>query len=316
MLTFATIWCVFLLDLILGDPRWLPHPVRIIGQVIDRLEIWVRGWAHDDRALRLGGCLMTLLVVAGSFILTWLLIAWFSLLGATAGAVVAVLLGYTTIAIRDLYDQSWAVIKALRAENLPEARRLLSMIVGRDTKDLDSEGIQKAVIETVAENLSDGVVSPLFYMAIGGVPLAMAFKASSTLDSMVGYRDERYEHLGWCSARLDDVLNFIPARLTGVLIVAAAFVLRLDASRAWTIFRRDGGKHKSPNAGRPEAAMAGALGIQLGGPSVYEGVLVEKPYLGDPDQLIDIAHTRQAEQILFVVSVLMVLPASLYRLVL
>jgi len=307
-------WCVFVLDLVLGDPRWIPHPVRIIGQVIDRLEIWIRGWAHGDRALRVGGCLMTFLVVVGSFLAAWLLIAWFGLLGTTVGAVVAVLLGYTTIAIRDLYKQSWAVIKALRAEDLPEARRLLSMIVGRDTKDLDAESIQKAVIETIAENLSDGVVSPLFYMAVGGVPLAMAFKASSTLDSMVGYRNERYEHLGSCSARLDDVLNFIPARLTGLLIVAAAFTLRLDASRAWYIFRRDGGKHKSPNAGRPEAAMAGALRIQLGGPSVYDGVPVERPYLGDPEQPIDIAQTREAEQILFIVSFLMVLLAGLYRL--
>jgi adenosylcobinamide-phosphate synthase len=206
------------------------------------------------------------------------------------------------------------VVKALRAEDLPEARKRLSMIVGRETKDLDAEQIQKAVIETVAENLSDGVVSPLFYMALGGVPLAMAFKASSTLDSMVGYRNERYEHLGWCSARLDDALNYIPARLTAVLIVAAAFALRLDAGGAWRIFRRDGAKHKSPNAGRPEAAMAGALGVQLGGPSVYDGVVVEKPYLGEAKHLMEIAHVREAEHVLYIVSILMVLLASAYRL--
>ena len=313
-MTFATIWCVFILDLALGDPRWIPHPVRLIGKVIVRLETWIRGWAHDDRALRLAGCLMTFLIVVGSFLATWMLIAWFGLLGSMLGAIVAVLLGYTTVAVRDLYKHSRAVVKALQAEDLPKARRRLSMIVGRETKDLDSEGIQKAVIETVAENLSDGVVSPLFYMALGGVPLAMAFKASSTLDSMVGYRNDRYEHLGWCSARLDDVLNFIPARLTGLLIVAAAFALRLNASEAWRIFRRDGGNHKSPNAGRPEAAMAGALGVQLGGPSIYGGVIVEKPYIGEADLLIEITHVREAEQILFIVSILMVLLASSYRL--
>jgi len=307
------IWSAFLLDLLLGDPRWLPHPIRGIGLAITRLESRIRSYAHEARALMLGGCLLTLCIVAGTFLASWLVLSLFYWMDRWLGVFVAVYLAYTAIAVRDLYKQSWAVIKALRSDDLEGARFLLSRVVGRDTEELEPEEIIRAVIETVAENFSDGVAAPLFYMALAGVPGAMAYKAASTLDSMVGYRNERYAHLGWCSARLDDVLNFIPARLSALLIVAAAFLLRLDARNAWRIFLRDGGNHKSPNSGRPEAAMAGALGVQLGGPSRYEGIIVEKPRIGDPLEEFSIPRVLEAEQVMFIASVLMVTLTSLIR---
>ncbi len=211
-----------------------------------------------------------------------------------AGIVTAVVLTSTTIAIRDLIDSSKTVIDSVKAGTIDEARRSLSMIVGRDTERLPDKGILKATIETLAENLSDGIVAPLFYFALGGLPLAMTYKAINTLDSMVGYKNEKYINLGKASARLDDIANYLPARITGVLIVAAIGICRTfslivgrtrsslsTAGNAFAIMIRDGRNHSSPNSGIPEAAMAGGLGIMLGGPSTYGNVLVEKPTIGE-----------------------------------
>jgi adenosylcobinamide-phosphate synthase len=207
-----------------------------------------------------------------------------------AGYCGLILLTATTIAVKDLVDSARAVIGSVGDGALEEARRNLGMIVGRDTARLGENGILKATIETLAENLSDGVVAPLFYFAIGGLPLAMAYKAVNTLDSMVGYRNDRYRYFGWAAARLDDLANFIPARLTGFLIVAAVGLYRMlhaacashaGAGTALAIMLRDGRKHASPNSGIPEAAMAGGLGVRLGGPSSYGGVVFEKPYIGE-----------------------------------
>jgi adenosylcobinamide-phosphate synthase len=197
------------------------------------------------------------------------------------------------------------VVEALEAGQVSEARRRLSWIVGRDTENLDREGMLRATLETVAENLSDGVIAPLFYLMIGGVPLALAFKAASTLDSMVGYNNERYRHFGWASARLDDLWNYLPARLTAWLMVGAARLRGWDWRSARRIWLRDGGKYPSPNAGLPQAALAGALRIRLGGPAAYGGIRKEKPYLGDDDSEITLREYRQTIFILYAVSVVM-----------
>ena len=295
----------WLIDLVIGDPAWWPHPVRLIGWLISRLAGYIRKRVTGPRGLRLCGLLVVVVVVG----LTW---GAASLLLSAAGAVsphwelgMAVFLSYTTLATRCLYDETWRVVPALRRNDLVESRRLVGMVVGRDTAGLDRRGILRALLETVAENLSDGVVAPLLYLAIGGPALGLAYKAVNTLDSMIGYKNDDYRHLGWAAARLDDVVNYIPARITAALIVLAALILRLDAGGALRIWFRDGGRHTSPNAGRPEAALAGALGIELGGAAVYGGQMVNKPTLGDAVRPLTEAHLWRAEQILYVTSTLM-----------
>jgi adenosylcobinamide-phosphate synthase len=198
------------------------------------------------------------------------------------GFVVAVILSWSCLAARSLHRESRLVADALVRGDLVEARRYLSNIVGRDTAELDEAEVWRATVETVAENTSDGVIAPLFYLCIGGPVLAIAYKAVNTLDSMVGYRNERYKSLGWASARCDDLANFMPARLTGLLMVAAAPLFGFPPGNAWRIMCRDGRNHSSPNSGIPEAAVAGALGVRLGGASIYSGKRVEKPTIGDP----------------------------------
>ncbi|GAB4486373.1 MAG: adenosylcobinamide-phosphate synthase CbiB [Thermodesulfovibrionales bacterium] len=285
--------CAFFLDLAIGDPRWLPHPVRLMGRLIMRIEAFLRTDLKPESE-RAAGVLLVLLVVIPVGLVTCLihrllLSSSLSLLVIISMAVLVYLVS-TTIAVRGLIDSGRLVIESVRDQALAAARRKLSMIVGRDTETLSEEGVLRATIETLAENLSDGVIAPVFYLVVGGLPLAMAYKAINTLDSMVGYRNERYLRFGWASARLDDIANYLPARLTGLLIVCAAFFYSLlqrepnplgRAHAALSIMKRDGRNHTSPNSGMPEAAMAGALGVQLGGPSTYGGKLIEKPYIGD-----------------------------------
>lgn len=295
----------FFLDLAIGDPRWLPHPVRLIGRLISRLETWLRTDLKPG-AERMAGVLLVLLVVAPVGLVTYgvhRLLLWPSLnLLVIISMALLVYLVSTTIAVRELVDSGRLVIESVQDQALAAARRKLSMIVGRDTEALSEEGVLRATIETLAENLSDGIVAPLFYLVIGGLPLAMAYKAVNTLDSMVGYKNERYLHFGWASARLDDMANYLPARLTGLLIVAAAFLHAIArreraplarARAAFSVMRRDGRNHTSPNSGIPEAAMAGALGVQLGGPSTYGGRIFEKPFIGERANEDYLAAARQ-----------------------
>jgi len=289
----------FGLDLLFGDPRGWPHPVVWIGRLIQRLEDFWTAWLGRSR---LAGTLLTLstLLVAGGA-------AWGGL--ALAGAVhpwlqaaVGLWLGWNCLALRSLHRESLEVVQHLEAGDLEAARRALSFIVGRDTAGLDEAGVLRAAIETVAENTSDGVVAPLFYLCLGGPVLAVLFKAASTLDSMVGYRNERYREVGWASARLDDLLNLIPARLTGWLMVLAAVPLGLNAWGALRVMLRDGRKPESPNAGIPEAAVAGALDIRLGGPAVYFGNLVDKPTLGDGDRPVTATVYRGTVRLMYLSS--------------
>ncbi len=283
----------FLLDLAIGDPRWLPHPVRLIGRGIAFLENSIRPRIPKNYE-KIAGVLLVVLIVLPAALIAFLISEALNLPGrgilAVAAAAIMIYLVATTIALRELVSSANLVISSVKQGDLVAARGKLSMIVGRDTQSLDENGVLRAAIETVAENLSDGVIAPVFYLAIGGLPLAIAYKAINTLDSMVGYKNEKYLSFGWAAARLDDIANFVPARLTGLLVVLASFCYFLLqrpgnafslARNSFRIMRRDGRNHTSPNSGIPEAAMAGALGVRLGGPSTYGGILVQKPFIGN-----------------------------------
>lgn len=273
-----------LLDLILGDPHWMPHPVRWMGAMIAGLENVLRGLLpKTPGGERLGGVLMALLVggafCGGSALLLWAL----ALISPWLAWGVEVWLTYQLLAARALERESMAVYPCLIGGDLPAARTAVSRIVGRDTQSLDEAGVAKAAVETVAENTCDGVVAPLIFLWLGGLPLGMLYKAVSTMDSMVGYRNARYQFFGWAGARLDDLFNLIPARLAGLSMCLAAAVLPGYSGRgALRVFLRDRKQHKSPNSAHTEAACAGALGIQLAGDASYGGKLVKKPTLGDP----------------------------------
>ncbi len=272
-----------LLDLILGDPHWMPHPVRWMGAMIAGLENVLRGLLPKTPVgERLGGVLMALLVggafCGGSALLLWAL----ALISPWLAWGVEVWLTYQLLAARALERESMAVYPCLIGGDLPAARTAVSRIVGRDTQSLDEAGVAKAAVETVAENTCDGVVAPLIFLWLGGLPLGMLYKAVSTMDSMVGYRNARYQFFGWAGARLDDLFNLIPARLAGLSMCLAAAVLPGYSGRgALRVFLRDRKQHKSPNSAHTEAACAGALGIQLAGDASYGGKLVQKPTLGD-----------------------------------
>src|SRR3990170_1240736 len=271
----------YLLDLILGDPKWLPHPVRLIGRYIVFLENRIRQFAKTPWTEKIGGAFLFIIVVGTVYGLVWFLLYFSFLISHFSFLIFSIFIAYTTLSIKSLHKEASSVVSALRYISLEEARTRLSNIVGRDTQNLSEEEIYRAVIETVSENTSDGIIAPLFYLAIGGPALALAYKAVNTLDSMVGYRNDRYKNIGWFSAKMDDVANFIPARITAVLMVIASFVLRLDWRNSWRIIRRDARNHPSPNAGYPEAAVAGALGLQLGGVNYYFGMPHNRPIIGD-----------------------------------
>ncbi|TKS61916.1 MAG: cobalamin biosynthesis protein [Nitrospira sp.] len=271
------------IDAMVGDPRWLPHPVRGMGCAITWCDELVRRKCRSPGALRTA----SLSLAVGLPLFVYLLGHWvIDIAGSMSGwfgSVVAIGLASTTLAGRDLWDHVQAVNEQLEQGHLPGARQAVGMIVGRDTERLSEDEIVRATVETVAESTADGMIAPLFYLVIGGAPLALAYKAINTLDSMIGHQDERHFDFGWASARLDDVANWIPSRLSAILLVIATGVVTRNAARVisgWRVLYRDGGKHPSPNSGRPEAAMAGSLGVQLGGTNYYDGVPHERPIMG------------------------------------
>jgi len=281
----------YLLDLALGDPEWFPHPVRWFGFLTRIGERTLRPLTGGPATEIVAGALLTTSVVS---------IGW--AMGRPKNIVWQVLLAWNALATRSLLSEARAVIRALEAGNLARARRQLARIVGRDTAHLDETGISRAVIETLAESACDGIVAPLFWLAAAGVPGAMSYKAINTLDSMIGHRDPSYLYFGRVAARLDDAANFVPARLTALGIVAAAKFQGLDARRAQRIWRRDGNHHASPNAGQSEAAMAGALGVRLGGVSTYEGHLHNAPLLNAEGQAPSVRHATVALSVVAIVS--------------
>ena len=288
----------YVLDVVIGDPRQIPHPVRIIGWAINKAEGQLRKMFKKTKGQRFGGILLVFIITGGTYLICNIINrALISYSEFAIGYYVAFfMLSYlvsTTLATRELIKSAESVIDALINNKIKDARAKLSLIVGRDTDNLDKNGISKATIETLAENASDGIIAPIFYFVIGGFPLAMTYKAVNTLDSMVGYKNAKYKNFGWAAARLDDIANFVPARITGVLIVMASIVVKFMGRNgfkgvsALKIMLRDGRKHESPNSGIPEAAMAGALGVSLGGPSMYDGVIIEKPFIGEERQKTD-----------------------------
>jgi adenosylcobinamide-phosphate synthase len=285
-----------LLDLVLGDPRWLPHPVRLIGRLIAVLEGPARRAIPDAR---LAGSLTALTVILTAALGAAALIGVAGWVHPLFGDAVSILLLYLTFAARDLADHSSAVWRALEEGDLAEARRLVSWLVGRDTERLTETEIVRAAVESVAENTVDGIIAPLFFAAIGGPAAAMAYKAVSTLDSMIGYRSERYIDFGRTAAKLDDGVNYIPARLAVPIIAAAAAFTGQQAADARRIARRDGRKHISPNAGIAEAAFAGALGVRLGGVMERRGIPVDLPMLGDPVTPLVRGHILAANRMMF-----------------
>jgi adenosylcobinamide-phosphate synthase len=305
MMTPVLFIAAYTLDWLVGDPAWLPHPVRWMGRMIRRGEKLLRRFVRTPHGEFAGGIFLTVITVgafgAGSWCLLFLLESWNTVLEFAASLYLAM----TTLATRSLLDEARAVRRFLAGNNLLSARRQVARIVGRDTHDLDESEVARAAIETLAESASDGIIAPMLYLAIGGVPAALAYKAINTLDSMIGHRSERYEFFGKCAARLDDAANFIPARLTGLLLVVSAWSLSLDWHGAWRIMQRDGAKHKSPNAGRPEAAMAGALGVRLGGTNYYDGEPHVGHYLGDTQSTLDVRALQNALRLTACISLLM-----------
>jgi len=293
----------YLLDWIAGDPEWLPHPVRWMGKGVQGGERFLRRPGQTSALELLSGGLLTFGLVAATYLGTAGAIEWIYKRGHRWGLTAEILLAWTCFAARNLHDEASSVVAALQAEDVPLARHRLARIVGRDTQNLDVQEISRAVIETVAESCSDGVIAPLFYMALGGVPLAMAYKAINTLDSMIGRADERYFYFGKIAARLDDVANLLPSRITAIAIIAsAAFVQNASCATAWDVWLRDAGKHKSPNAGQPESAMAGALQVRLGGENFYQGEAVPALPIGDRFVPPSTQDARQAIRIAAIVS--------------
>ncbi|MDR9856164.1 adenosylcobinamide-phosphate synthase CbiB [Paenibacillus sp. VCA1] len=300
----------FILDLLIGDPRWIPHPVIQMGKAIKGMENWIRRQFQPEQ-FKMAGLLLPLVVAGGSLIITWVLLKVLNGIHPWLGWAAEVALIATTIAVKGLKDAGKEVYRHLAIGDLPAARRSLSMIVGRETSHLDGPEIVRGTVETVAENIVDAVISPLFCALIGGAPLAMAYRAVNTLDSMVGYKNEKYLHLGWASARLDDIANWIPARLTALLLTVSAFLLRMNWRRAWRTMRQDARKHPSPNSGFPESTVAGALGIRLGGVNVYHGVESFRAYMGEAFRPMKSRDILLANRLLLTVSVLFVLMALL-----
>ncbi|MGF0033228.1 adenosylcobinamide-phosphate synthase CbiB [Bariatricus sp. SGI.154] len=298
----------------MGDPRWLYHPVRLIGHLITVSERIIRGCFPKSKAgERIGGGLLVLIVVSISTAVPALILSAAYGYAWQLGMVIESFMCYQILATKSLKVESDKVYRALKTEGLEQARKAVSMIVGRDTKSLTEEGVTKAAVETVAENTSDGIIAPLFYMMIGGAVLGFGYKAVNTMDSMVGYKNDKYLYFGTAAAKLDDVVNYIPARLSAWFMILSAAVTGMDWKNAGYIYRRDRFNHKSPNAAQTESVMAGALDVQLAGNAWYFGKLYEKPTIGDPIRKIEAEDIRRAHTLLYVTAVLALLLMSVVK---
>jgi adenosylcobinamide-phosphate synthase len=305
----------YIADFVFGDPQWFPHPVRLIGRLISYFERILNG-NKGKTAQRFYGTLTAIGIVAVSGICAYVLITLAEKMHPVAGKVMWVFLAYTTLATKDLVIHARAVWRSLAINDIEQARKKLSLMVGRDTQRLSQDEVICATVETIAESTSDGIIAPLFYLFLGGPVLAVSFKAISTLDSMIGHKSERYLYFGWCAAKLDTIANFIPARITGLLIPMAALFCGKDFAESFRIMLRDGKKQNSLNSAVSEAAMAGALRIRLGGTRNYSGRIVEHPYLGEQQRPISVTLIREAILISVVTSLLMLLSGILFKQVL
>jgi adenosylcobinamide-phosphate synthase len=285
-----------LLDLLVGDPAWMPHPVRLIGRAISFGDTHLRTGIPSIDLRR--GAILASGVIALSALAAWAVIAIAAVMSAVLGWIIAIVVAWTTLALRGLDHAAAEVEDALRAGCDDVARAAMPALVGRDPATLDREGMVRATIESVAENCSDGVIAPLFYLFIGGPAVAVAYKAVNTLDSMIGYRDDRYLYFGRAAARIDDAVNFIPARLTALALAGGAALTLRRGSEALGICWTEAYKHASPNAGFPEATMAGALGIELGGDAVYGGEVEHRARLGRAERALEVADIAKARRLM------------------
>ena len=293
----------FILDTIIGDPYKLPHPIRWIGSFISILEKLCRKIARKNTMLMILGAILAIVVISVSGGIT-LLVLKLSSFNKYAYTTVSAVICYYMLAGKSLKTESMKVYKAFENNDTEGARKAVSMIVGRDTQSLTKEGIIKAAVETVAENSSDGVIAPLIYMLIFGPVGGVVYKAVNTMDSMIGYVEEKYFYIGKFAAKLDDVLNYIPARVSGILVIISAFVLRYDYKNAFRIFKRDRRKHASPNSAQTESAMAGALGVQL---------VHKKPYIGDKNREIENEDIKRANDIMYTMTIICLIVGLVIR---
>ena len=295
----------FVLDAIFGDPAWLPHPVVYMGKAISVLEKGLRARLSKTPEGELwGGRILAFCLPVGTFALTCLVCMGAAALHPLLGLAVQMFWCGQALAAKGLVQESMNVYRELTKPDLPAARTAVSRIVGRDTQALTAEGVTKAAVETVAENASDGVIAPLFYMLLGGAPLALTYKAINTMDSMVGYKNTQYLYFGRAAAKLDDIANYLPSRIAALLWVAAAVLTGNDARSAWRIWRRDRRNHASPNSAQTESACAGALNVQLAGPAYYFGEYYPKPTIGDAVRPIEPEDIRRADRMMYAESLL------------
>ena len=312
--TLLAVCIGFLLDLLLGDPRWLYHPVRIIGNGISLAEKMLRAlFPKTKEGERIAGGVLVLIITGFSVALPLGILYLGYRWNFWLGLAVETFMCYQLLAARSLRDESKKVYDALKTGDMEKSRHAVSMIVGRDTRSLTEEGVTKAAVETVAENTSDGIIAPLFYMMIGGAVGGFAYKAINTMDSMVGYKNEKYQHFGTAAALLDDVVNYIPARISGWLMILAAYLLNMNGKNAKKIYLRDRTQHASPNSAHTEAVMAGALEIQLAGDAWYFGELHKKPYIGDPIRKVEPEDILRSHRLMYATSVLAVLGFGILR---
>lgn len=316
MTSILALICGFILDLLVGDPYWMPHPIRAIGWMIQKGEGLVRQmFGEEPKQLKIAGGVLTAGVTLSTLAVAMGILNLARVIHPAVGFVVESVMYYQILATKCLKVESMKVHDALAKHDLEDARYKVSMIVGRDTQSLDEAGVAKAAIETVAENTSDGVIAPLFFCMLGGAPLGLWYKAVNTLDSMIGYKNDKYYDLGYVAANLDDIANFIPARLAAYLMIGASKLLGLDAKGAYKIFKRDRFNHKSPNSAQTEAVCAGALGIQLAGDAYYFGQLLPKQTIGDAHRPVTHGMIKDANRLLYSTAMLALLGAVLYRMI-
>lgn len=304
----------YILDLIFGDPYWMPHPVRFIGNLISILEKVIRRFMpKTKRGEYIGGIILTVMVVSISMVIPLVIILMAKSINTYLALTVETFMCYQILATKSLKVESMKVYDELAKNDLPSARKAVSMIVGRDTKDLTFSGVAKAAVETVAENTSDGIIAPMIFIAIGGAPIGFFYKAINTMDSMVGYKNEKYMNFGRFAAKLDDVVNYLPARISAYQMILSSFFLRYDYKNAFKIYKRDRYNHASPNSAQTESVCAGALDVQLAGNAYYFGKLYEKPTIGDDIREINYDDIKKANRLLYCTSFISIVIISVIK---
>ena len=294
----------YILDLAVGDPQGFPHPIRLIGNIIIKTENYLRKSCKNAADERKAGIILWFIVVGLSFIIPFIILYLAFGINKYLGIISESIMCYYILATRSLQDESMKVYTSFKNNDIKEARKFLSYIVGRDTENLNKTSVAKAVVETIAENTSDGVIAPMIFIIIGGAPLGFMYKAINTLDSMVGYKNEKYVNVGKFSAIADDAANFIPSRVAAYLMIAASLLLGMDYKAAYKIFKRDRFNHKSPNSAQTESVCAGALNIMLGGDNYYGGILVKKATIGNDIREVEIEDVKRANKLMYATSII------------